>query len=45
VTADLLGLSDWQPKFAKVYTNLREIITQAVQTYSSEVREHRFPGE
>jgi 3-methyl-2-oxobutanoate hydroxymethyltransferase len=42
VTADLLGLSDWQPSFAKVYTNLRESVTQAVQTYSSEVREHRF---
>ncbi len=43
VTADLLGLFDWQPKFAKVYTNIRESITQAVQTFSSEVREHRFP--
>jgi 3-methyl-2-oxobutanoate hydroxymethyltransferase len=42
VTADLLGLSDWQPSFAKVYTNLRESVTQAVQTFSSEVREHRF---
>jgi 3-methyl-2-oxobutanoate hydroxymethyltransferase len=43
VTADLLGLSDWQPAFAKVYMNLRESITQAVQTYGSEVREHQFP--
>jgi 3-methyl-2-oxobutanoate hydroxymethyltransferase len=42
VTADLLGLSDWQPSFAKVYTNLRESVTQAVQTFGSEVREHRF---
>jgi 3-methyl-2-oxobutanoate hydroxymethyltransferase len=42
VTADLLGLSDWQPSFAKVYTNLRERITQAVQTFGSDVREHRF---
>jgi 3-methyl-2-oxobutanoate hydroxymethyltransferase len=41
-TADLLGLSDWQPSFAKVYTNLRESITEAVQTFGSEVREHRF---
>ncbi|NJR39217.1 MAG: 3-methyl-2-oxobutanoate hydroxymethyltransferase [Leptolyngbyaceae cyanobacterium CSU_1_4] len=45
VTADLLGLSAWQPPFAKVYTNLRESITQAVQTFGSEVREHRFPQE
>jgi len=43
VTADLLGLSEWQPPFAKSYTNLREAIAQAVQTYSQEVREHRFP--
>jgi 3-methyl-2-oxobutanoate hydroxymethyltransferase len=43
VTADLLGLSSRQPPFAKSYANLRETITQAVHTYSSEVREGRFP--
>ncbi|WP_448599528.1 3-methyl-2-oxobutanoate hydroxymethyltransferase [Thermoleptolyngbya sp.] len=42
VTSDLLGLSEWQPPFAKTYTNLREAITQAVQTYAAEVREQRF---
>ncbi|BAU42845.1 3-methyl-2-oxobutanoate hydroxymethyltransferase [Leptolyngbya sp. O-77] len=42
VTSDLLGLSEWQPPFAKPYTNLRDIITQAVQTYATEVREQRF---
>jgi 3-methyl-2-oxobutanoate hydroxymethyltransferase len=45
VTHDLLGLSDWQPPFAKTYANLQETITQAVQTYSAEVREHKFPVE
>lgn len=45
VTADLLGLSTRQPPFARVYTNLREIITQAVQQYGTEVREGRFPAE
>lgn len=44
VTADLLGLSDWQPPFAKVYANLHESITQAVQTYAAEVRSHQFPS-
>ncbi len=44
VTADLLGLSNRQPPFAKVYTNLRETITQAVQTYGAEVREGTFPA-
>lgn len=43
VTSDVLGLSERQPPFAKVYTNLSEAITQAVQSYSIEVREHKFP--
>jgi 3-methyl-2-oxobutanoate hydroxymethyltransferase len=45
VTADLLGLSDWQPPFAKAYTNLRETIAQAAQQYSQEVRQQEFPGQ
>lgn len=45
VTADLLGLSDWQPPFAKAYTNLRESIAQAAQQYSQEVRQQEFPGQ
>ncbi|HEY9692345.1 MAG TPA: 3-methyl-2-oxobutanoate hydroxymethyltransferase [Oculatellaceae cyanobacterium] len=43
VTADVLGLSQRQPPFAKSYVNLREIITQAVQDFSSQVRERDFP--
>lgn len=43
VTADLLGMSTWRPAFAKAYANLHETITQAVQTYSQEVRDHQFP--
>ena len=43
VTADVLGLSEKQPPFAKVYTNLRETITKAVQDYAVEVRERKFP--
>ncbi|MCX7596339.1 MAG: 3-methyl-2-oxobutanoate hydroxymethyltransferase, partial [Fischerella sp.] len=43
VTSDLIGLSEKQPPFAKVYTNLRETITKAVQEYSLEVRERKFP--
>jgi 3-methyl-2-oxobutanoate hydroxymethyltransferase len=45
VTADLLGLSERQPPFAKSYANLRETIKQAVQSYAAEVREHKFPHE
>ncbi|MBF2017323.1 MAG: 3-methyl-2-oxobutanoate hydroxymethyltransferase [Rivularia sp. T60_A2020_040] len=42
VTSDLLGLSEKQPPFAKVYTNLRKTITQAVEEFSQEVREGKF---
>lgn len=45
VTSDLLGLSERQPPFAKSYANLRQVITQAVQDYSTEVRERQFPEE
>jgi 3-methyl-2-oxobutanoate hydroxymethyltransferase len=38
VTADLLGLTEKQPPFAKAYVDLRTVITQAVQDYSNEVR-------
>lgn len=43
VTSDLLGLTEKQPPFAKVYTNLRETITKAVQDYAVEVRDRQFP--
>lgn len=43
VTADMLGMTLKQPPFAKAYVNLQEIITQAVQNYSNEVKERKFP--
>ncbi len=43
VTSDVLGLSERMPPFAKSYANLRQVITQAVQDYSREVRERQFP--
>ncbi|MBD2516671.1 3-methyl-2-oxobutanoate hydroxymethyltransferase [Nostoc sp. FACHB-973] len=43
VTSDVLGLAEKNPPFAKVYTNLRETITKAVQDYALEVRERKFP--
>ncbi|MFW6264253.1 MAG: 3-methyl-2-oxobutanoate hydroxymethyltransferase [Cyanobacteriota bacterium] len=43
VTADLLGLSPQQPPFAKSYVNLRQVITEAVQDFGTEVRQHQFP--
>ena len=43
VTSDILGLSDRQPPFAKVYTRLDKLITEAVQAFSQDVREGKFP--
>jgi 3-methyl-2-oxobutanoate hydroxymethyltransferase len=43
VTADLLGLTVKQPPFAKSYANLRQIISHAVQDFSRDIQQHRFP--
>lgn len=43
VTSDILGLTEKQPPFAKVYTNLRQSIIKAVQDYATEVRDRQFP--
>ncbi|MEM8504342.1 MAG: 3-methyl-2-oxobutanoate hydroxymethyltransferase [Cyanobacteria bacterium P01_D01_bin.1] len=43
ITSDLLGLSEWQPPFAKPYVNLREIGIEAAQQFCEEVRNHSFP--
>jgi 3-methyl-2-oxobutanoate hydroxymethyltransferase len=43
VTADLLGLSKKTPPFAKTYLNLRSEINGAIQQFSADVREKRFP--
>ena len=43
VTADVLGLSDWQPPFAKRYTNLREEGIKAAQQFCEDVRSRQFP--
>jgi len=42
VTSDLLGLSEWQPPFAKPYINLREKGIEAARQFCEEVRSHQF---
>jgi len=44
VTADVLGLSNWQPPFAKVYANLREQAIAAAQQYCHDVKAGQFPA-
>lgn len=43
VTHDLLGLSDRQPPFVKVYANLRQQAIAAIEQYGTEVRQGQFP--
>ncbi|MGF1568758.1 MAG: 3-methyl-2-oxobutanoate hydroxymethyltransferase [Nodosilinea sp.] len=44
VTADVLGLSAWQPPFAKVYANLRAQAIEAAQQFCGDVRAGQYPG-
>ncbi len=39
VTHDVLGLSDWQPPFARKYADLQSTITDAVKHYCQDVRQ------
>lgn len=45
VLEDMLGLSDWVPKFVKKFGSLREHIEQSVDAYSKAVREESFPAK
>tara|TARA_B100000886_G_C20423294_1_gene492616 strand:- start:3304 stop:4077 length:774 start_codon:yes stop_codon:yes gene_type:complete len=43
VTDDILGLSGFYPKFVKKYVNLKQIIKDAVTSYSKDVIKKKFP--
>jgi 3-methyl-2-oxobutanoate hydroxymethyltransferase len=46
VINDMLGLNEkFNPKFLKKYSNLYDIVKNAVDQYSSDVKEGRFPAE
>ena len=44
VTDDMLGLSDFFPKFVKQYVNLKKIIEKSVKDYARDVRLRKFPS-
>tara|TARA_B100001123_G_C15224691_1_gene992701 strand:+ start:196 stop:975 length:780 start_codon:yes stop_codon:yes gene_type:complete len=44
VIDDMLGLSDFFPKFVKRYSNLKKVIDQSVKNYVKDVRTRRFPS-
>ena len=43
VTEDMVGLSDFSPKFVKQYTNLNKSIEKSVKNYAKDVKMKRFP--
>lgn len=44
ITSDLLGLSAWQPPFAKPYVDLRSQGTEAAKQFCKDVRQRSFSG-
>ena len=44
VTDDMIGLSDFSPRFVKKYSNVRRIIEKSVKNYCRDVKRKRFPS-
>ena len=44
VIDDMLGLSDFYPKFVKKYSNLKKIIDKSVSNYARDVKLRKFPS-
>ncbi len=44
VTEDMLGLSDFSPKFVKKYMNLKKIVEKSIKNYAKDVKMKRFPS-
>ena len=44
VTDDMIGLSDFLPKFVKRYSNLKKVIEKSIKNYSEDVKLRRFPS-
>ena len=44
VTDDMLGLSDYVPKFVKQYSNLKKVIEESIKNYAREVKQRKFPS-
>ena len=43
VIDDMLGLSDFSPKFVKRYSNLRKLINISIKNYAKDVKKRKFP--
>ncbi len=42
---DILGMTDFKPKFVKTYIDLSSVIPKAIKEYSNEVKKEKFPKE
>ena len=45
VTDDLIGLSNFSPKFLRKYLNLKKIISESVIRFKKDVLYKKFPGK
>jgi 3-methyl-2-oxobutanoate hydroxymethyltransferase len=46
VLHDLVGMTfGRQPRFVRPYANLREVMTKAIQSWSSDVKTGKYPNE
>ena len=43
VTDDMLGLSDFSPKFVKQYSNLKKVAEKSIKNYANDVKLRKFP--
>jgi len=44
VTDDMIGLSNFRPRFVKKYSNAKKIIEKSVKNYCSDVKRRKFPS-
>ena len=44
VLHDIWGLTDWKPKHARTYADGQTVLTEAIRSYATDVREGAFPG-
>ena len=44
VADDMLGLSNFKPRFVKQYINLKKIIKKCVKNYAKDIKLRRFPS-
>jgi len=43
VIDDMLGISDFSPKFVKRYSNLKKVINSSIKNYAKDVKARKFP--